>query len=264
MSFVFMNYTPQSQSEYQRLYDTCIINSGKYRSVDAAMTKMLDNRDRYEAVGNPLHIPWYFIGIIHSLESTSHFGTHLHNGDSLKRRTAHVPAGRPKTGQPPFAWEYSATDALVMKKLDQWPDWSVPGILFKLEQYNGFGYRSLDHPILSPYLWSYSSHYVKGKFTGDGLYSPNAVSAQCGGAVLLRRLAEKEHIIPVIDRQRILTLLGAEVSYSPTGFSVKALELQRLINLLGIALRMDGKAGPITSNAFHTLTDAYLNGDPRG
>jgi lysozyme family protein len=85
------------------------------------------------------------------MAASLNFNRHLHNGDPLTARTVQVPAGRPKTGEPPFTWEESATDALMLEKLDQWEDWSVPGTLYKLEQYNGWGYR-LAHPdVKSPY-----------------------------------------------------------------------------------------------------------------
>ncbi len=44
--------------------------------------------------------------------------------------------------------------------------------------------------MLSPYLWSFSTHYQCGKYVADGRWSETAVSKQCGAAVLLRRLAE--------------------------------------------------------------------------
>ncbi|MDQ3815011.1 MAG: hypothetical protein M3347_13810, partial [Armatimonadota bacterium] len=35
-------------------------------------------------------------------------------------------------------------------------------------------------------------HYTKGKFVADGVFDPNAVSKQCGAAVLLRRMIDRE------------------------------------------------------------------------
>jgi lysozyme family protein len=63
-------------------------------------------------------------------------------------------------------------------------DWSVPHMLFLLERYNGFGYRSRGVP--TPYLWSLSNLYEKGKFVADGVFDPAAVSKQCGAAVMLK------------------------------------------------------------------------------
>lgn len=146
------------------------------------------NKQRYAAVGDPLGIPWWFIAGVHLLESTYSFTTHLHNGDSLKAKTHRVPAGRPKTGTPPFTWEFSATDALVREKLHNLKDWSLPRALYRWEVYNGTGYRKRGIP--TPYLWSYSTIYDKGKYVGDGVFDPNKVSQQCGAAVLLMALVE--------------------------------------------------------------------------
>jgi len=60
-----------------------------------------------------------------------------------------------------------------------------------MESYNGWGYR-LYHPnVKSPYLWSYSNQYEKGKYVADATWDKDAVSAQCGGAVLLKRMEER-------------------------------------------------------------------------
>ncbi len=145
-------------------------------------------KDRYQAVGGKLGIPWWFIAGVHLLESSFNFKTHLHNGDSLNDRTFRVPAGRPKQGNPPFAWEASAEDALQGEGLAGLADWSLARALYRWEAYNGFGYRSRGVP--TPYLWSFTSIYQKGKFVGDGVFSQTAVSKQCGAAAFLKALIE--------------------------------------------------------------------------
>lgn len=147
-------------------------------------------------MGDPLGIPWYFVAVIHYMEGGLDFKTHLHNGDPLNQRTVHVPKGRPVDGNPPFTWAESATDALTMEGFPAWKDWSIPGILYSLERYNGTGYRSKG--INTPYLWSYSNNYTSGKYTDDGVYDPNAVSKQCGAAVILKRMVDKQ-LIPAIN-----------------------------------------------------------------
>jgi lysozyme family protein len=48
------------------------------------------------------------------------------------------------------------------------------------------------HPeVKSPYLWSFSNHYTKGKYVADGHFDSNAVSQQCGGMVLLKRMEQR-------------------------------------------------------------------------
>jgi len=76
-----------------------------------------------------------------------------------------------------------------MRGLGAKTDWSLAGMLYQLEGYNGWGYR-LHHPhVLTPYLWSFSNHYTSGKYVAGGTWSDIAASKQCGAAVLLRRLA---------------------------------------------------------------------------
>ncbi len=177
--------TPKLRDEYDHLFSTCQVQSDKQALVDKAKAKVIGGQARYATVSAATGVPWFIVGILHSLESSSNFKTHLHNGDPLTARTVHVPKGRPIAGQPPFLWEDSAIDALTFDNLAGSSKWSAPLALFKLEGFNGFGYRTRHPEVLTPYLWSFSNHYVKGKFTSDGVFDPNAVSKQCGAAVIL-------------------------------------------------------------------------------
>jgi len=268
--------TTELRNEYQHLFATCQMRPERATTVDALATQIVQNQPRYTAVGEPLGIPWYFIGVIHSMEASLNFRTHLHNGDPLTARTVHVPAGRPKTGQPPFTWEVSATDALQVEHVDQWQDWSIPGMLYKLEGYNGFGYRTRHPEVLSPYLWSYSNHYESGKYIADGTFSLSAVSQQCGAAVLLRRMAEIGTIqfdpsgvpLPAATQKpgngAPLAQFEPLVRFSATEQSPLVEELQRALDKFpGIFVKVDGIAGPRTSDAFKKVTGHYLLGDPR-
>src|SRR6266487_1583426 len=97
------------RDEYNELFDTCIVRPERDGAVNKIVKTITNNRDRYEAISEASDVPWFMIGAIHSLEGDLDFGTHLHNGDSLKRRTVNVPAGRPP-GEPPFTFEESAID----------------------------------------------------------------------------------------------------------------------------------------------------------
>ena len=263
-----MQLTGELKGEYQRRFDTCVIRPARAADVDALVDKIASNRKRYEAAGKPVGAPWYVVGVIHALESSLNFERHLHNGDPLTARTVRVPAGRPKTGQPPFTWEVSASDALLSQGFDKWKDWSVPGILYKLEAYNGFGYRTHHPDVPSPYLWSFSTHYGKGKYVADGKWSPTAVSAQCGTAVLLRRMAEKSLIVfgtvPKGAGGAVPKAKGPILRYAPKLVTEEGKQLQRFLNgFPGTVLREDGQLGDGTSDAFKRVTGRYLAGDPR-
>jgi len=168
------------------MFAQCVVRPAKLAVVNWHAANVCKYRERYERVGAPLHVPWWFIGAIHALESGFSFSGHLHNGDPLIARTRRVPAGRPAEGSPPFTWEASASDALRYKSLDTWGDWSISGALFQWESYNGFGYRK--HRVPSPYLWSFSNHYAQGRYVRDHVFDASAVSNQCGAATLLRTL----------------------------------------------------------------------------
>ncbi len=264
-----VSLTQALRREYADLFDSCVIPAKHAPLVEKAVAGLLTHQARYQALGDTLGIPWQVIAVIHAMESSQNFSMHLHNGDPLTARTVQEPPGRPKTGTPPFTWEESATDALAFKKLKPGTDWSLAGTLYQLERYNGFGYR-LYHPhVLSPYLWSFSTHYASGKYTGDGVWSNSAVSKQCGAATMLRRLAEKNLIAfadtpepaptdaPLAPRHAKTLSDSAEEQDTVTA-------LQIWLNTFpGIFVKVDGIPGDLTSEAFRKVTGRYLPGDPR-
>jgi lysozyme family protein len=257
----YVRLTQALRDEYEFLFDNCLIRDSKLSQVEKIIRTIVSRQDRYEAAAKVLDggIPWYFIAVIHNMESSLSFQKHLHNGDPLSGRTMHVPAGRPRTGTPPFTWEESAADALRLKKLDRWNDWSVPGVLYKLEQYNGWGYR-LYHPhVLSPYLWGFSHHYSSGKYVADGTWSDTAVSRQCGAAVILRRMLENGLI--VLPEHTVQEPL---IWYTGNRKHEYGEDLQTFLNQFpGIYLLVDGKPGRKTSDALKKVTGHYLARDPQ-
>jgi lysozyme family protein len=195
--------------EYWQLFLECSVDPKKYGLVKATVSTIVGNRPRYTKVVAGLGtVPWWFLALIHAMESSLSFGGHLHNGDKLTGRTIHVPAARP-IGNPrakpnespsaanPYTWEESAEDSLRLKGLDKWTDWSLRAALFKLEQYNGWGYRMYHPDVLSPYLWSWTNKYTKGKYAADGKFDANLVSAQPGAAALLRVMVDSGLVMPI-------------------------------------------------------------------
>ena len=117
---VMPSLTAGMKSEYQTLFDSCLIRPERLAAVNSTAASIAANKPRYQTVGEPLGVAWYVVGLIHAMEASLNFATHLHNGDPLTDRTTHVPPGRPQTGRPPFTWEESATDALTMQGLPKW------------------------------------------------------------------------------------------------------------------------------------------------
>lgn len=184
------------KAEYAQLFATCKVRDQHRSTVQYYVGKLEDanNRRRWYEVAREACCPWYFVAIIHALECSYNFGTHLHNGDPLKARTVLIPSGRPEKWLPPSDWESSALDALRIKSYHDQQDWSVERTCYRWEAYNGW--RSRRNGINTPYLWSFSQHYSKGKFVADNVWDPNAVSKQAGCAVLLRVLVDKGFASP--------------------------------------------------------------------
>lgn len=202
----FAGLTDQLRAEYQRLWETMVprweddhadepgleaIYQGLKVEFRGVISTIRANQPRYEAISRSVggSIPWDFIAIIHNLECGLSFNKHLHNGDPLTRRTVLVPANRPP-GNPPFTFEESAVDALTMpgKAYHRETDWTLPATLYRLEGFNGLGYLKYHPNVKSPYLWSGSNHYTRGKYVADGQWSGSAVSKQLGTALLMKEL----------------------------------------------------------------------------
>jgi lysozyme family protein len=182
------------RADYKELFQHAVVHPAMVPATDKLVDRIAHNRSRYENVSERVlaptqsPVPWYVIGIIHLEECGLSFDKHLHNGDPLSKPTTHVPAGRPHTTPPwDWTWEESAADALIMLHFNQWHDWGIEGILYKLELYNGLGYRQYHPTVKSPYLWAGTNQYVKGKYVADGRFDPNAVSKQIGVAAILKR-----------------------------------------------------------------------------
>ncbi len=262
-----LSLTPALKKEYKRLFNSCLINPTSLNDVNTLVDSLYEHRDQYQGVAEKMGMPWGFIAVVHNMESSRNFKKHLHNGDPLNARTVHVPEGRP-LGNPPFTWETSAVDAMNLRKLGAETDWTLPGTLYELELYNGIGYR-LYHPhVPSPYLWSFSNHYQSGKYVSDGTWSDSAKSAQCGAAVLLRRMAENGYIdfvdqpSPAVEEGPIIVSYSTTRPRSPD--VAKTENLQRWLNTFpGIFVKVDGAPGDRTSAAYFKVTGQYLPGDPR-
>ena len=162
---------------YQEAYDTALLKNEE--QIEHVFANLIKHRDRYHKVQDQTGVPWLWLAAIHNLEGSCNFETYLHNGDPLGKKTVHVPVG---VG--PFnTWEESAIDVIKTSKLDKVTDWSRPRMLYEAEKFNGLGY--IKQGLMSPYVWSCTSHYEKGKYVADGKYDPNAISRQVGIAAIL-------------------------------------------------------------------------------
>ena len=150
-------------------------------------------RSRYQSVAAETGVPWPVIAVIHERECSQNWAGSLAQGDPWDRISVHVPAGRG-----PFrSWEDAAIDALsnCAPYAARNKDWSIGGMLTKLEEYNGLGYAARGVP--SPYVWSGTDQYRSGKYVRDGVYDANAVDRQLGCAGLLKAIIALDPTITI-------------------------------------------------------------------
>ena len=183
---------------YRSMFDDSQTTSKVGSVVRRAATQICSpsSFDIYRECEKTTQVPWYVIGAIHYREANLNFMGHLHNGDFLRIKTIHVPKHQPKGQWPPqpwvprSAWLTSAEDAL--RSISGPKSWTVERMLYRLEGYNGFGYRyhvkGDGTPYESPYLWNFTQFYSEGGYARDGKWSSSYVSRQVGLVPLLKQI----------------------------------------------------------------------------
>lgn len=200
--------------------------------------RLVAAKDRYMNVSVKTGIPWPFIAVTHQRESSQDWSKSLAQGDPWNKVSTHVPAGRG-----PFnSWEDAAYDALVNcgPYAARNKDWSIGGLLTLLERYNGVGYVNRGLP--SPYLWSGTDQYSRGKYVRDGVFDPQVVDKQLGCAGL---------IMAMMSLDSTIKFDGGAITQTTTEPIRDGEWLQASLNKLGAnpQLEVDGIVGPATRNA---------------
>lgn len=118
-------------------------------------------------------------------------------GDTLMHPSRNEPTGRIPGKTPPFKWAEAAFDAYyVCDKLDR-KDWrTMATTLAAIESFNGRGYAKYHPDVPTPYLWSGTNLYTRGKYVRDGRFDPYAVDEQVGVAAILLRMKERGIDLP--------------------------------------------------------------------
>jgi len=147
------------------------------------------NKKTYEEISRKTGIPPELVAAIHYRESSCDFNTYFHNGDPLGKPTTHVPRGIYFDN-----FVDSAVDALMKKSeiRDQYGLTSdsndIAAMMAFAEKYNGLGYYNKG--LVSPYVFSGTNAYKKGKYVADGKFDPNVVDAQPGVYLLITSLKQ--------------------------------------------------------------------------
>lgn len=169
--------------------------AGPTRDFRGVAGNLIAGKKYYQFVEEETKVPWFIIAVIHERESGQSWLRSLAQGDPWNEVSTHKPAGR----GPFSSWEAAAYDALVNcpPYAARNTDWSAGGALTMLEQYNGLGYANRGVP--SPYIWSGTNQYVKGKYIRDGVYSPETVDVQLGCAGLIMAMEALDDSVMFTD-----------------------------------------------------------------
>lgn len=171
------------------------IRAAEIPRLDKAVARFQRTENRYREIEHlrPNGVPGEIVFVLHGRESTWDFTRHLHEGSRLTRRTRNVPKGRPLVPDPPYTFEQSAEDALYALKRMDLVNWrSLGDSLQAIEAYNGLGYQKYHPDVPSPYLWSGTSLYTRGKYVADGRFSPTSLDKQLGCAAILKRMRQRQ------------------------------------------------------------------------
>lgn len=203
-----MKLTKEMKDEYTKLFNSMEVTDNQNMKVliNKFVNTIEQNKDKYIQVEKTTGVPWKLIATIHCMEAGLSFKRNLHNGQRWDKVTTIVPHGK----GPFTSWVKSSVDAmsdlrnelkgsLGVKKIK----WNLEIVMYTLEKHNGFGYRKYRN-IYSPYLWSFSNHYTKGKYAYDGKYDPELVSKQIGAMVIYKLLAKKKLIEKELVSSKVL------------------------------------------------------------
>lgn len=182
------------------------------------------NKARYVSIAKRSGMPeiaWLFVAVTHYRESSQDFTKNLGQGDPLEHVTVHVPAGRgPFLGT--TAFEDGAVDALVNcpPHAARNKDWSIVSLLTLLEQYNGLKYANANRP--SPYIWSGTDQYVRGKVLVDHGPIEEVVDKQLGCAGLILAISNLDPTLGVLIGKAfpLQPARGTVIPRDPTGIDV--------------------------------------------
>lgn len=178
-----MEFSSQIADKYLAYWNLCQIRPDKVAAVKQVAKQVLKNKAKYERVAAEFGCPWYWIGAIHSLESSCDFGTWLANGDDVRYPTVHVPEGLECDG----TWIDGARVSLNYQGIPK-KGWDLARCLYEWVKYNGFGYDSHNKP--SQYVWSFTNIEQSGRYVADSVWDASTWSNQVGCAAILKALIE--------------------------------------------------------------------------
>lgn len=181
--------------------------------LEAFVANWEKNKARYEKVSAETGVPAKLVAALHWRESTGDFGTYLHQGDPIGKKSVNEPKGILFDN-----WHDAAVDAIQQKQgiIDSTnmtaETTDLESIATFAEAYNGLGYHNADR--VSPYVYAGTDAYSRGKYVSDGKFSSSHVDQQLGVLAMMDSIGgldqELAEVTPdeawkqVVDGKKIL------------------------------------------------------------
>lgn len=249
--------TPKEGTETARIYHkhegqvngrTAKMTPAQAEDLDLFVANWKKNQKRYEAVAQKTGVPAPLIAALHWRESTGDFTTYLHQGDKLGRKARHVPRNIPVFS----VWEDAAVHALTMSDKAAVRDdlgmkadtRDAAAMATYAEFYNGLGYDM--RKTSSPYVYSGTDNYSRGKYVSDGRYSKTYKDQQLGVLAMVDAVNGSDS--PIKDSPARgpkgwdSVVAGRTLKRGASGPLVK--ELQSRLAEAGFPCGDDGRFGP--------------------
>lgn len=156
--------------------------------------RAISHKVEYQAISETIKnqtgkfVPWWFIPLVHEREcvrGVDNWTCNIGQGTPFNQKS-HI---KPYNG--PFSSFRAAAVAALVNEAPHAANntnWSGGGVMTISEQYNGTGYARKGLP--SPYVWSGTNQYVKGKYVADGKFNAEKVDTQLGVAISLKAMME--------------------------------------------------------------------------
>jgi lysozyme family protein len=193
MSYVFSALG----GEYAVLLAATVIDPKREAELEAR-TKVILARaadENWQMVAAATGVPRLWGMASFERESGSDYTLSPAQGDPWRQVSTHVPRGL----GPYKSWAAAAVAAYRIDHLDKVgaANWTWARACYEGELFNGFGYRT--HGIHTPYLWSWTNIYTRGKFVTDGRFDAAEQDQQCGIIPLMVALSRLDPSLALAD-----------------------------------------------------------------
>jgi lysozyme family protein len=188
------SHSAPGAAKARQLWVSAHLNTASLMRLDKLVDRYNRMRKTYVAIQQMRRngVPAPVVFALHYREADNDTTCSPAQGDPLTHKSVHVPKGRIPGQNPPYTFLEAAEDAYYSPELDHLDanNWSEIGaILWNCETFNGLGY--FHRGLVSPYVWSGTQHYSRGKYVADGRFDPTAVDKQLGCAAVLKRLQDR-------------------------------------------------------------------------